>query len=75
MQGQTQQDGPGVEGYENICNGKPTNVFQGIAPIVWVGTGTASSTATEPTEPTQTDTNQSNTEEYEQCIQNINAQL
>lgn len=45
-QGQTQQASQGGGGDEYICSGKPTRVYLGIAPVVWVGTGTSSSSST-----------------------------
>lgn len=71
-QGQTEQVTTGSNGVETICDGVPA-VFQGAAPVVWVGTG--KNTGSSSTEPTQTDTNQGNEQEYQQCMQNINSQL
>jgi cytoskeletal protein RodZ len=71
-QGQTEQASTGSNGSEAICNGNPITVLQGLAPVVWVGTGTSSGSST--TEQPQANTNQGSEQEYEDCMQSVQSQ-
>ena len=73
-QGQTQQTTPGVMGYESICNGKTTVITHGIAPIIFVGTGTSSGSSTSQGSTTGTSSNNNGLTESQaaqQCDDNL----
>jgi len=70
-QGQTQQASQGGDGDEYICSGKPTRVYLGIAPVVWVGTGTSGSSTTSQGGSTSNNNGLSESEAAQQCDENL----